>query len=97
MTTLAVLTNARATDQRSMTGYGEMLLEAARQTEHEVVEFRPASLLGRLLPERIQGLPCKLSNVHRDNGSQNGKVQICKTNAQEMNVRLTELHHANTQ
>ncbi len=62
MPTLAVLTNARAADQRSMIGYGEMVLEAARQTDHEVVEFRPASLLGRLLPGRIQGLPRKLAN-----------------------------------
>ena len=62
MTTLAILTNARAADQRSMIGYGEMLLEAARQTEHEVVEFRPASLFGRFLPDRIQGLPRKIAN-----------------------------------
>jgi hypothetical protein len=57
-----------------MIGYGEMLLEAARQTEHEVVEFRPASLLGRLLPERVQGLPRKRAIVHRDNESQNAKA-----------------------
>ena len=44
--TLAILTNAHAADQRSMIGYGEMVLEAARQTEHEVVEFRPTSLIG---------------------------------------------------
>ncbi|TCP39289.1 glycosyltransferase family 4 protein [Rhodovulum marinum] len=60
--TLAILTNARAADQRSMIGYGEMVLEAARQSGHEVVEFRPASLLGRLLPERIQGPPRKFAN-----------------------------------
>jgi len=60
--TLAILTNARAADQRSMIGYGEMVLESARQTDHEVVEFRPASLLGRLLPQRIGGLPRKLAN-----------------------------------
>mgnify|MGYP000238005400 CR=1 FL=1 len=30
MPTLAIFTNARAADQRSMIGYGEMLLEAAR-------------------------------------------------------------------
>lgn len=59
---LAILTNARAADQRSMIGYGEMLLEAARETEREVVEFRPASLFGRLLPERVQGLPRRLAN-----------------------------------
>jgi len=62
MTTLAILTNARAADQRSMIGYGEMVLEAARQTGHEVVEFRPASLIGRILPERVQGLPRKVAN-----------------------------------
>ena len=62
LTTLAILTNARAADQRSMIGYGEMLLEAAQQSGHEVVEFRPASLLGRLLPERVQGLPRKIAN-----------------------------------
>ena len=44
MTTLAILTNARAADQRSMVGYGEMLLEVPWQTEHEVVEFRSVSL-----------------------------------------------------
>lgn len=41
MTTLAILTNSRAADQRSMIGYGEMLLEAARRSGHEVVEFPP--------------------------------------------------------
>ena len=62
MPTLAILTNARAADQRSMIGYGEMVLEAARQSGHEVVEFRPASLLGTLLPAPIGGLPRKLAN-----------------------------------
>ncbi len=62
MPTLAILTNARAADQRSMIGYGKMVLDAARQSGHEVVEFRPASLLGRLLPARVQGLPRKLAN-----------------------------------
>lgn len=60
--TLAILTNTRAADQRSMIGYGEMLLAAARETEHEVEEFRPASLFGRLLPERIQGVLRRLVN-----------------------------------
>src|SRR6056297_3647932 len=59
---IAILTNARAADQRSMIGYGEMVLEAAVQSGHEVVEFRPASLLGRLLLERIGGLSRKLAN-----------------------------------
>ncbi|MEM9354927.1 MAG: glycosyltransferase family 1 protein [Pseudomonadota bacterium] len=60
--TLAILTNARAADQRSMIGYGEMVLEAARQTEYKVIELRASSLLGGLLPERVTGIPRKLAN-----------------------------------
>lgn len=45
-----------------MIGYGEMLLEAAWQTEHAVEEFRPASLFGRLLSERFRGTSRKLAN-----------------------------------
>lgn len=62
MTTLAILTNSRAADQRSMIGYGEMLLQAARLTKHEVLEFRCASLFGNMLPRRIQGRTRKLIN-----------------------------------
>ena len=62
MTTLAILTNSRAADQRSMIGYGEMLLQAARLTKHEVLEFRCASLFGNMLPKRIQGRTRKLIN-----------------------------------
>lgn len=39
-----------------------MVLEAARQTDHRVLDFRPTSLLGRLLPARIGGLARKLAN-----------------------------------
>lgn len=59
---LAILTNARASDQRSMIGYGELLLETANSSGCRVVEFRAASLFGWLLPERVQGLPRKLAN-----------------------------------
>ena len=62
MTTLAILTNSRTADQRSMIGYGEMLLQAARLTKHEVLEFRCASLFGNMLPKRIQGRIRKLIN-----------------------------------
>ncbi len=61
-TTLAILTNARAADQRSMIGYGELLLEAAQSTGYEVMEFRPASLLAALLPGRIGGRIRKIAN-----------------------------------
>jgi glycosyltransferase involved in cell wall biosynthesis len=46
--TIAILTNARAGDQRSMIGYGELLLDAARQSGMRVVEWRGASLCSRL-------------------------------------------------
>jgi glycosyltransferase involved in cell wall biosynthesis len=62
LATIAILTNAHAADQRSMIGYGEMLLVAAGQSGHKVVEFRPASLFGRLLPRRLTGLSRKLAN-----------------------------------
>ncbi|MFQ3612602.1 MAG: glycosyltransferase family 1 protein [Cyanobacteriota bacterium] len=45
---IAILTNARAADQRSMIGYGELLIEAARQTGAKVVEWRGSSLFARL-------------------------------------------------
>ena len=48
MTTIAILTNARAADQRSMIGYGELVLEAARATGARVVEWRGASAFARL-------------------------------------------------
>lgn len=59
---IAILTNARAADQRSMIGYGELLLEAACATGMPVKELRPASPLGRLLPKRFTGLSRKLAN-----------------------------------
>jgi hypothetical protein len=62
LATIAILTNALAADQRSMIGYGEMLLVAAGQSGRKVVEFRPASLFGRLLPRRLTGLSRKLAN-----------------------------------
>lgn len=46
--TIAILTNALAADQRSMIGYGELVLEAARQTEANVQEWRGASFFGQL-------------------------------------------------
>lgn len=64
--TLAILTNAGAADQRSMIGYGEMLIEAAQQSEHDVVEFRPVSLFGGWLPKKVQGPLRRLaSNLDR--------------------------------
>ena len=54
---LAILTNARAADQRSMIGYGELLLKAARRSGYEVTEFRSASLLSRMAPGSVAGRP----------------------------------------
>jgi glycosyltransferase involved in cell wall biosynthesis len=48
MVKIAILTNARAADQRSMIGYGEILLEVARQTGAQVVEWRGASFFAKL-------------------------------------------------
>lgn len=62
MKTLAIVTNARAADQRSMIGYGELLLEAARLSGVKVVELRGSSFFGELLPERVKGKPRKLAN-----------------------------------
>lgn len=45
-----------------MIGYGEMIVEVARQSDYEVVEFRSASFFGRLLPSGFQGLSRKLAN-----------------------------------
>lgn len=56
--TIAILTNARAADQRSMIGYGELLLEAALRTGARVVEWRGASVFGRL---PLRGLCRKLA------------------------------------
>ena len=53
--TLAILTNARAADQRSMIGYGELLLGAARASGREAVEVRPVSALGAALPAEMKG------------------------------------------
>lgn len=58
---LAILTNCRAEDQRSMIGYGELLIESGREVGFDVVEFRASSLLANLLPKRISGLPRKLA------------------------------------
>jgi glycosyltransferase involved in cell wall biosynthesis len=41
---IGVITNARAAGQRSMIGYGELVLEAARATGAEVFEWRGVSL-----------------------------------------------------
>lgn len=48
MPTLAILTNARAADQRSMIGYGDMVLEAARSSGAQVMEWRGVSAFARL-------------------------------------------------
>lgn len=45
---IAVLTNARMGEQRSMIGYGELLLDAARGTGAHVTEWRCLSFLSRL-------------------------------------------------
>lgn len=60
--TLAIVTNARAADQHSMIGYGELLLETARKTNFEVIELRPSSFFGELLPIHITGVSRKLAN-----------------------------------
>lgn len=57
MADLAILTNARAADQRSMIGYGELLLENARRAGYDVTEFRSVSLMSRLLPGRVGDRP----------------------------------------
>lgn len=41
MSTLAILTNVRADDARSMIGYGEVLFEAERHSEYGWVAVRP--------------------------------------------------------
>jgi glycosyltransferase involved in cell wall biosynthesis len=48
MPDLAILTNAIAPDQRSMIGYGELLLDNARNAGLDVTEFRAMSPLGRI-------------------------------------------------
>jgi glycosyltransferase involved in cell wall biosynthesis len=67
MADIGILTNARAADQRSMIGYGELLLEAARGAGYNVTEFRGTSLLSRLMPGRVGGRPIAklLGNLDR--------------------------------
>lgn len=60
--TIAILTNAQAADQRSMLGYGELLLDAARQSGYDVTEIRPSSFFGHRLPARVNGLLRKIAN-----------------------------------
>lgn len=48
MTTIAVVTNARAADQRSMIGYGDLVLAAAAASGARVVEWRAASVFAKL-------------------------------------------------
>ena len=63
---LAILTNARSADQRSMIGYGELVLRAAQTSGIGATELRPASTLGRALPDRVQGAARKLvTNMDR--------------------------------
>lgn len=64
---IAILTNARVADQRSMIGYGHLLLDAARRSGYATAEFRAISLCARLAPGRVaQRLIAKLlANVDR--------------------------------
>lgn len=62
MTSIIILTNARAAKQWSMIGYGEMLIEAARQSGCEVVECCATSFFGRLLPDTVDGWLRKFAN-----------------------------------
>lgn len=67
MTDLAILTNARAADQRSMIGYGHLLLDNARRAGLAVSELRAPSLLSRLAHGRIGARPVAklLANLDR--------------------------------
>jgi glycosyltransferase involved in cell wall biosynthesis len=47
---IAVVTNARAAGQRSMMGYGKLLLEAARSVDSSAVELCPTSALTDRMP-----------------------------------------------
>lgn len=64
MPDIGVVINSAASGQRSMIGYGELVLEAARQTGASVAEFEGASRLSRLLPGRFQG--ARLGKAVRD-------------------------------
>lgn len=52
-TGIAIVTNAHAADQRSMLGYGELLLEAARAIDPSAVEMRASSELSNRLPSAL--------------------------------------------
>jgi len=56
--TIAILTNSLAADQRSMIGYGEVVLDAAVQTGLRVVEWRCSSWFAKL---PLRGLLRKLA------------------------------------
>lgn len=63
-TDIAILTNAEGSGQRSMIGYGRLLIEAARRTGAVVAEFQGTSVLSGRLPERAgRG---RLGKVARD-------------------------------
>jgi glycosyltransferase involved in cell wall biosynthesis len=57
---LAVVTNARAAGQRSMIGYGELVLDAAHGTGAAVAEWRGVSALSTTVGGRLSGRPAKL-------------------------------------
>lgn len=52
---IAIVTNARAADQRSMLGYGALLLEAARGVDFNTVEMSATSVLSDLVPASLVG------------------------------------------
>jgi glycosyltransferase involved in cell wall biosynthesis len=67
MAKVAIVTNAETSDQRSMIGYGELLLESASRAGHQVAEWRAVSWLSRLAPGRVAGRPAAklLANLDR--------------------------------
>ncbi len=64
---LGILTNARSANQRSMLGYGDLLLDNARRADLAVRELRAPSLISRLAPGRTGGHPARklLANLDR--------------------------------
>jgi glycosyltransferase involved in cell wall biosynthesis len=52
---IAVVTNARAADQRSMLGYGQLVMEAARRSGGTFAEFGGVSPISKWLPDAAKG------------------------------------------
>jgi glycosyltransferase involved in cell wall biosynthesis len=50
---IAIVTNARAADQRSMLGYGKLLLEAAGSVTSDSIELSATSVVSDLLPNAL--------------------------------------------